>query len=58
MDPLIAGLRILAFGHLGDGNIHFNLAQPEHEDKENFLACTEAKRMIDPEDLMNPGKLM
>ena len=95
--------RILAFGHLGDGNIHFNLVQPENEDKEHFLARTEAmnrivhdvidrfggsisaehgigqlrraelqhrkppaeldlmrriKRLIDPEDLMNPGKLM
>ena len=95
--------RILAFGHLGDGNIHFNLVQPENEDKEHFLARTEAmnrivhdvidrfggsisaehgigqlrraelrhrkpaaeldlmrriKRLIDPEDLMNPGKLV
>jgi FAD/FMN-containing dehydrogenase len=95
--------RLLAFGHLGDGNIHFNLVQPEGESKERFLQRTEAmngivhdviarfggsisaehgigqlrraelqyrkpaaelelmrriKRLIDPDDLMNPGKLV
>ena len=95
--------RLLAFGHLGDGNIHFNLVQPESEDKEPFLGRTEAmnrivhdviarfggsisaehgigqlrraelqhskpaaelelmrkiKQLIDPDDLMNPGKLV
>jgi FAD/FMN-containing dehydrogenase len=94
---------VLAFGHLGDGNIHFNLVQPESETKAQFVARTEAmnrivhdlvahfggsisaehgigqlrraelrdrkpaaeldlmrrlKRMLDPEDLMNPGKLV
>jgi D-lactate dehydrogenase (cytochrome) len=28
----------VAFGHLGDGNIHFNLSQPPGVDKEAFLA--------------------
>jgi len=26
---MIPGVRVVAFGHLGDGNIHFNLSQPE-----------------------------
>ncbi|HJO73925.1 MAG TPA: FAD-binding oxidoreductase [Rhodospirillales bacterium] len=34
----IAGIRVVAFGHLGDGNIHFNLSQPEDKDGEAFLA--------------------
>jgi FAD/FMN-containing dehydrogenase len=91
------------FGHLGDGNIHFNLVQPEGENKGRFVARTaemnrtvhdivdgfggsisaehgigqlrrselqrrkpaaelalmrRIKRLIDPEDLMNPGKLV
>lgn len=95
--------RVLAFGHIGDGNIHFNLIQFEGEDKARFIARTEAvntvvhdvvqrfggsisaehgigqlrrsefhhrkpaaeldlmrriKRLIDPDDLMNPGKLV
>jgi len=30
--------RIVAFGHLGDGNIHFNVSQPVGADKQAFLA--------------------
>jgi FAD/FMN-containing dehydrogenase len=95
--------RMLAFGHIGDGNIHFNLVQFADEDKERFIARTDTvnkvvhdivtrfggsisaehgigqlrrselhhrkpaaeldlmrriKKLIDPDDLMNPGKLM
>jgi FAD/FMN-containing dehydrogenase len=32
------GLRVCAFGHFGDGNIHFNLSQPVGMDKAAFLA--------------------
>src|SRR6478672_3453624 len=34
---LITGARPLPFGHLGDGNIHYNVAQPVEADKEQFL---------------------
>jgi FAD/FMN-containing dehydrogenase len=30
--------RVIAFGHLGDGNAHFNLSQPVGADREAFLA--------------------
>ena len=95
--------RLLAFGHLGDGNIHFNLVQPEGESKDRFVKRTaevnrivhdvvegfggsisaehgigqlrrgelqhrkpaaelalmrRIKRLIDPEDLINPGTLV
>ena len=32
------GARIVGFGHLGDGNIHFNVSQPVGADKAAFLA--------------------
>jgi len=34
----IPGARICAFGHLGDGNIHYNISQPVGADKDAFLA--------------------
>ncbi|NQU61442.1 MAG: FAD-binding oxidoreductase, partial [Rhodospirillales bacterium] len=34
----MAGIRVCAFGHLGDGNIHFNLSQPVGMDGQAFLA--------------------
>lgn len=35
---LIPGVRVCAFGHVGDGNIHFNLSVPEGGDGAAFLA--------------------
>lgn len=32
------GVRVVAFGHLGDGNIHFNLSVPKGGDDAAFLA--------------------
>ena len=34
----VPGARLCAFGHLGDGNIHCNVQQPEGADKAEFLA--------------------
>jgi len=31
------GIRVIAFGHLGDGNIHFNLSQPVDMEREKFM---------------------
>lgn len=38
----IPGVRVVPFGHMGDGNIHFNLSQPPGEDRETFIGRTEA----------------
>jgi FAD/FMN-containing dehydrogenase len=34
----LPGIRPMAFGHVGDGNIHFNLTQPEGADTASYLA--------------------
>jgi FAD/FMN-containing dehydrogenase len=34
----VPGCRPCPFGHLGDGNIHFNISQPERMDAESFIA--------------------
>jgi FAD/FMN-containing dehydrogenase len=33
----VPGARICAFGHLGDGNIHYNISQPVGADKQAFI---------------------
>ena len=34
----IAGVRLVNFGHLGDGNLHYNVQAPEGVDPARFLA--------------------
>lgn len=38
VEAALPGLRVCAFGHLGDGNIHFNLSQPVGMDRAAFMA--------------------
>ena len=39
---MVPGIRPVPFGHVGDGNIHFNLSQPEGADREAYLARWDA----------------
>jgi len=39
---VIPNARVIAFGHIGDGNIHFNLSPPVDGDVAAFLAKAEA----------------
>ena len=99
----LPGVRPCIFGHLGDGNLHFNLSQPVDMDQQAFLdlwvdfnrlvhdqvaryggsfsaehgigqlkreelaryqspvalqLMRQIKRALDPDNLMNPGKLL
>ncbi len=99
----LPGIRPVAFGHVGDGNVHFNLSQPVGYDRQAFLErwqefndivhsivarfngsisaehgigslkrdeltrykaplelelMARIKRAIDPDDLLNPGKVI
>ncbi|MCC5860087.1 MAG: FAD-binding oxidoreductase [Ectothiorhodospiraceae bacterium] len=52
MEAEIQGVRVCAFGHVGDGNIHFNLSVPEGGDGQRFMAHREAcNRLV--HDLVN-----
>jgi FAD/FMN-containing dehydrogenase len=41
-EALVPGVQVVPFGHLGDGNIHFNLVAPAGSDPAAFLALGEA----------------
>jgi len=46
LDAAVPGVRFVTFGHLGDGNLHYNLAAPEGIEPEAFLANTELVNRI------------
>ena len=47
VEALIPGIRPVAFGHIGDGNIHFNLSQPKDADTATYLArWEEVNRLV------------
>lgn len=42
VERLAPGIRACPFGHMGDGNIHFNFSQPAGADGKAFMAAYEA----------------
>jgi D-lactate dehydrogenase (cytochrome) len=41
------GVRMVTFGHLGDGNLHYNIAPPEGGDEDAFMArAREVSRVV------------
>lgn len=41
-EAVVPGIRAVPFGHLGDGNIHFNFSQPEGADGKAFMDGADA----------------
>ena len=46
VERIVPGVRVVAFGHVGDGNIHFNLSEPKDGDRQAFLARWEELAMV------------
>ena len=40
------GVRMVTFGHLGDGNLHYNVTHPEGGDEAAFIARTDAVNRV------------
>ncbi|HVL56361.1 MAG TPA: FAD-binding oxidoreductase [Burkholderiaceae bacterium] len=36
------GIRLVVFGHLGDGNLHYNISPPEHRSDDDFMSLQPA----------------
>jgi FAD/FMN-containing dehydrogenase len=46
------GIRVVAFGHVGDGNLHYNLSQADAQENTAFIACQpQVNRIV--HDLVN-----
>jgi len=43
---LLPGVRIVCFGHVGDGNLHYNQSMPEGMGKADFLAVEQAMHAL------------
>jgi len=41
LEAVVPGARHITFGHLGDGNLHYNLQAPEGDEADEFLAAHE-----------------
>ena len=46
VEQALPGIRPVAFGHVGDGNIHFNLSQPQDWETSRFLAERERLAVV------------
>ncbi len=47
LDAAFPGVRYVVFGHLGDGNLHYNLSAPKGTDAAAFIAATpRANRIV------------
>jgi FAD/FMN-containing dehydrogenase len=42
VEKMIPGARVVAFGHLGDGNLHYNVSQPVGAERAKFIAKWDA----------------
>ena len=47
LDEAFPGIRIVTFGHVGDGNLHYNLSRPDAQENSAFIASQpEVNRIV------------
>ncbi|MDP2792541.1 MAG: FAD-binding oxidoreductase [Sulfurisoma sp.] len=46
LEAAFPGVRIVCFGHVGDGNLHYNQSKPAAQDNAAFIAQTEAVNRV------------
>ena len=46
VEAFLPGARVVPFGHMGDGNIHFNVSQPVGADKDAYLERWESMNQV------------
>ncbi len=55
LEASMEGIRVLPFGHVGDGNIHFNVSQPVDMAKDDFYTHWQAMNRIIHDLVMEMG---
>jgi len=55
LEKAFPGCRVTPFGHVGDGNLHYNVMQPQDGDKETFLAHWEAMNLMVHDQIVKYG---
>ena len=47
LEASFPGIRVVAFGHVGDGNLHYNLSRPDAQDNKAFIdSQPEVNRLV------------
>ncbi len=46
LEKAFPGIRVVAFGHVGDGNLHYNLSRPDAQENAAFIATQPAVNRI------------
>jgi len=46
LEQAFPGIRVVAFGHVGDGNLHYNLSRADAQDNATFIAAQSAVNRI------------
>ena len=55
LDQAFPGCQLVCFGHLGDGNLHYNVAPPDGISNEDFLANQDAVNRVVHDSVMRFG---